>query len=117
MHGPSVCAVRQVCEKYLANGNDAFWAFMDLEKTYNTIARHGLWQMLRVYGVGGKLLKAVQSFYIDSRACVLVRNDVSEWFPVVGLRQGYVMSPWLFNVYIDGVVREVNVRVGKGWSS
>ena len=25
------------------------------------------------------------------------------------------MSPWLFNVYMDGVVREVNVRVlGKG---
>ena len=32
-------------------------------------------------------------------------NDVSEWFPVnVGLRQGCVMSPWLFNVYMDGVV-------------
>ena len=43
-------------------------------------------------------------------------NDESEWFPVnVGLRQGCVMSPWLFNVYMDGVVREVNVRVlGKG---
>ena len=27
------------------------------------------------------------------------------------------MSPWLFNVYKDGVVREVNVRgLGKGWS-
>ena len=37
---------------------------------------------------------------------------MSEWFPVnVGLRQGCVMSPWLFNVYMDGVVREVNVRV------
>ena len=38
-----------------------------------------------------------------------------EWFSVnVGLRQGCVMSPW-FNVYMDGVVREVNVRVlGKG---
>ena len=36
----------------------------------------------------------------------------SEWFPVnVGLRQGCVMSPWLFNVYMDGVVRAVNVRV------
>ena len=33
----------------------------------------------------------------------------------VGLRQGCVMSPWLFNVYMDGVVLEVNVRVlGKG---
>ena len=27
-----VFAVRQVCEKYFANGRDVFWAFMDLEK-------------------------------------------------------------------------------------
>ena len=72
--------------------------------------------MLRVYGVGGKLLKAVQSFKVDSMACVRVENDVSEWFPVnVGLIQGCVMSPWLFNVDMDCVIREVNVRVvGKG---
>ena len=43
-------------------------------------------------------------------------NDVSEWFPVnVGLREGCGMSPWLFYVYMDGVVRQANVRViGKG---
>ena len=46
-----VIAARQVCEKYLANGKDVFWAFMDLEKAYDTINRHGMWQMLRVYGV------------------------------------------------------------------
>ena len=52
-----------------------------------------MWQMLRVYGVGEKLLKAVQSFYVDRRACVRVGNDVSEWFKVnVGLRQGCVKS-------------------------
>ena len=48
-----------------------------------------MWQMLRVYGVGEHFLKAVQSFYVDSRAYVRAGNDVSEWFPVnVGLRQG-----------------------------
>ena len=41
MHEPSVC-LRQVCEKYLANGIDVFWAFMDLEKAYDTIDRHGM---------------------------------------------------------------------------
>ena len=91
-------AVRQVCEKYLTNGKDIFWAFMDLEKAYDTIDRHGMWQMLSVNGVRRKVLKAVSSFYVDSKACVRVGNDVSEWFVVnVGLRQGCVMSPWLFN--------------------
>ena len=53
----------------------------------------------------------MQSFYVD-RACVQEGNDVSEWFPVnVVLRQVCVMSPGLFNVYMDGVVRELNVRV------
>ena len=61
--------------------------------------------MLRMYGVGGKSLKAVQSFYVDGRARVRVGNDVNEWFPVnPGLRQGCVMSSWLFNVRMDGVV-------------
>ena len=44
-------ALRQVCEKYLANEKDVFWAFMDFEKAYDMIDRHGMWQMLRVYGV------------------------------------------------------------------
>ena len=50
--------------------------------------------MLRVYVVEGKLLKAVQTFYKDINACVLVGNDVIECFPVnVGLTQGCVISP------------------------
>ena len=105
-------AVRQVCEKYLANEKDVFLVFMDLEKTYDMIDWHRMWQMPRVYGVGEKLLKAVKSFYVDSRVCVWVENDVSEWN--VGLRQG-CMSSWLFNVYMDSVVQEVNARVlGEG---
>ena len=32
-----VFAVRQVYEKYLANGKNIFWAFLDLEKAYDTI--------------------------------------------------------------------------------
>ena len=46
-------SVKQVCKKYLVNGKDVFWAFMDLENAYDTIDRHGMWQMLKVYGIGG----------------------------------------------------------------
>ena len=106
-----IFTVRQLCEKFLAKGREVYWAFMDLEKAYDRIDRVALWQVLRMYGVGGKLLKGVQSFYVNSRACVRVGKEVSEWFPVrVGLRQGCVMSPWLFNLFMDGVVREVYAR-------
>ncbi len=49
---------------------------------------------MRPYGLGGRLIKGVKGSYVNSRACVRVRNGVSDWFPVrVGLRQGCVMSP------------------------
>ena len=41
MHGPSVCREARV-RKYLASGKDVFWAFMDLEKAYDTIDWHGM---------------------------------------------------------------------------
>ena len=47
--------VRQVCEKNVANGKDVFLAFMDLEKTCDTMDLHGMWKMLRVYGTGRNL--------------------------------------------------------------
>ena len=69
-----------------------------------------------IYGLRGNLLCAVTSFYIESRACARVGDEESEWFAVeLGLRQGCVMSPWLFNIFIDGMVREVRARtLGRG---
>ena len=107
-----IATVRHICEKYLRKGKDVFWAFMDLEKAYDRVDRNGMWEVLRQYGVSGKLLQAVKSLYVNSRACVRVGSEVSESFEVhTGLRQGCVMSPWLFNIYMDGVVKEVSERV------
>ena len=76
---------------------DLFWVFMDLEIAHDTINPDGMSKILRVVGVGGKLLKAVQSFYVNSIGPVRIGMDVSERFPInVELTQGCVMSPWLF---------------------
>ena len=41
-----VFAVRQMCEKYLANGKDVFWAFMDLVNGYRMMLVNGYRIML-----------------------------------------------------------------------
>ena len=65
-------------------------------------------KVLEEYGVKGRLLRAIRSLYVRTEACVRVRDKESDWFQITqGVRQGCVMSPWLFNVCMDTIVREV----------
>ena len=87
-------SVRQICIMYGRKGKDVYLAFLDLEKAYDRADREAMWNVLRLYGVGGKLLKAVKSSYVRNKACVRVGNEMNDWFPVsVGLRPGSVMLP------------------------
>ena len=56
------------------------------------VDRDAMWKVLRLNGIGGRLLRGVKSLYVGSKSYVRVGNEVSERFPVrVGLRQGCVM--------------------------
>ena len=52
--------------------------------------------------------------YVNSSACVRVKRGEIERFRIDnGVIQGCIMSNWLFNVYMDGVMREVKMRMGR----
>ena len=48
--------VRQICDKYLGKSKDVYFAFLDLEKAYDRVDRDAMWNVLRLYGIGGRLL-------------------------------------------------------------
>ena len=57
--------------------------------------------------MGGKLLSGIKIMYVDSSACVRVKEAESDLFRInSGVRQACIMPPWLFNVYMDGVMKE-----------
>ena len=59
-----------------------------------------------------EICKGIKAFYRNATACVRVEGELSESFDVeVGVRQGCVMSPWLFNIFMDGCMREMKARV------
>ena len=75
------------------------------------VNREALWQVFRKYDMGAKFLSGIKSTYVDSSACIREKGGESEQFKVdSGVRQGCIMSPWLFNVYMDGVMKEVGKR-------
>ncbi len=45
---------------------------MDLEKAYDRVDREALWSVLKIYGVGGQLLRGIQASYREAKACVRV---------------------------------------------
>ena len=92
--------------------NKLYLGFMDLQQGYDRVNRKGLWQVLVIYSVGDRLLNGIKSMYDDSEACVRINGVKSDWFSInSGVRQGCVMSPWLFNLYMDGVMKELKVGV------
>ena len=78
------------------------------------VNREALWQVLRMYDVGGKLMSGIKSMYVDSSACVKEKGVESERFRIdSGFREGCIMSPWWFKVYMDPVMKEMKMGMGR----
>ena len=110
-----IFTIRQLSEKVLEKNKQMVIGCIDLEKAYDKVCRVRLWQVLERYGIQGGLMTAIRSMYLGSQACVRASGKMSGWFPITqGVRQGCVMSPWLFNVFMDGIIREVKENLQGG---
>ena len=99
--------VKQVIEKMIEKDTVMFMAFIDLEKLHESVCREKLWRILSEYGVTEKLPRSIKALYEGGRARVKAEEMESQWFRVnKGVWQGCTLSPWLFNVFLDSVVRE-----------
>ena len=86
-------------------------AFIDMKKAYDTVWRDGLWKRLWDEGVRGKLWRVIKNMYSVVQSAVLVGEEQTEWFDLsTGVRQGCVMSPILFSLFINGLAKEINER-------
>ena len=99
-----IFALQQIFEKSWEYAKDVYACFVDLEKAYDRVPRDKLWAVLLEYGVNGQLLSAIKSLYKQSTVYVRVNGKETKPFNVsVGLRQGCVLSPLLFIIYMDKI--------------
>jgi hypothetical protein len=89
-------------------GMKIFCCFIDIKKAYDRVFRAGLWKMVWDKGIRGKMWRVLKCLYGEVESCVLINGMKTDWFPVrVGVRQGCVLSPVLFAIFIDGVAEEL----------
>ena len=64
-----------------------------------------------MYDEGGKLMNGIKSMYVNRLTCVKIKWVESDCFRIDNdVRQGYIMSLWLLNVYMDVVMKEVKME-------
>lgn len=102
-----IFTIRRIMEMTRRKRTPVHMCFIDLKAAYDSVNRDTLWTVLERYGVPRKLRSLIKALYHKTDAAVRVNGELTEWFEVkTGLRQGCLLSPALFNVYIDFVVRE-----------
>ena len=86
-----------------------YCCFIDVKKAFDRVFRAGLWDRVAEEGIKGKMWRVLVSIYNTVESCVRVKEDLTEWFPVnTGVRQGCILSPFLYALFINGLVKEIN---------
>ena len=106
--------MKMLLEKSWEWGIDQYALFIDLEKAFDRIDRSKLWNILadNYYNIPHKLIRVIRSVYRDCTSVVKTQGIESATFPIeTGVRQGDVLSPLLFIIFMDKCIRDVGIGI------
>ena len=111
----AIGALRVLTERSIQHGQDIYICFVDYEKAFDRVDWKKLMHALRRIGVDWKDRRLIGNLYMGQKVRIKIEGEFSE--PGVigrGVRQGCPLSPILFNIYIEELVREAMEEVKEG---
>ena len=109
--GP-IALIKNLTQQARKRRTEVVLAYVDITKAYDSVDREFLWRCMEEYGFGPKAIQLVRATYDDEVAVKLdgVTHDRS-FKTTRGLRQGCLLSPFLFNMVIDKVFRTLQPKL------
>jgi len=94
--------INVLLQKYTKSKQKLYLCFVDLKKAYDSVWRRALLLKTLEIGIRGSLFKLIENMYSDGEASIKIYGCLSKTFSCdTGVRQGDVLSPNLFNVFIN----------------
>lgn len=110
-HGTEMCvfALKQVIEYYKTNNSPVYVCYLDASKAFDRINHWTLFAKLIDRKVNISVIRFLLFWYEHQMFCIRWGRTLSDYFTASnGVRQGGVMSPILFNVYMDDLSTWLN---------
>ena len=90
-----------------------YTCFIDYSKAFDRIHHATLIDCLERIGVDGKDIRIIANLYWHQKAAIRIDDELSPFTEIQrGVRQGCVLSPYLFNIYTEFIFREAEELEG-----
>ncbi len=109
----AIYILRTLIERALEVQKDLYVCFIDYTKAFDRVRHEEIISMLESLNIDGKDLRVVRNLYWEQTAAKRIENDISKFQEIKrGVRQGCVLSPDLFSLYSEIILRTLEDMPG-----
>ena len=99
-----------IIEKAREYQKDIYFCFIDHAKAFDCVDHNKLWKILKEMGIADHLTCLLRNLYAGQEATVRTGHGTTDWFQTgKGVRQGCILSPCLFNLYAEYIMRNTGL--------
>ena len=104
-----IYALKEIVDMYRQLNGNVFMCFLDASKAFDRVKHSSLFNKLIDKGAPMYIVRLLVYWYTHQGMCVRWGSTMSSTFTVSnGVRQGGILSPYLFNLYMDGLSESLN---------
>ncbi|KAF7246049.1 hypothetical protein EYD10_07871 [Varanus komodoensis] len=105
-----IANIRWIMEKAREFQKNIYFCFIDYAKAFDCVDHKKLWQVLEEMRVPDHLICLLRNLYAGHEAIVRTGHRTTDWFKIEkGVQQGCILSPCLFNLYAEHIMRKVGL--------
>ena len=91
-----------------------YFCFIDYAKDFDCVDHNKLWKILQEMGIPDDLTCLLRSLYAGQETTVRTGHGTTDWFQIgKGVCQGYILSPCIFKLYADYIMRNAGLEEAK----
>ena len=104
----SICWIVEKAREFQKN---IYFCFIDCAKTSDCVYHNKLWKILKEMGIPDHLTCLLRNLYAGQEATVRTGHGTMDWFQIgKGICQGCILSPCLFNLYAEHIMRNAGLE-------
>ena len=105
-----IANIHWITEKGRDFQKNIYFCFIDNAKTFDCVHHNKLWEILKEMGIPDHLPCLLRNLYAGQETIVRDGHGTTDWFQIgKGVCQSYILSPCLFNLYAEYIMRNAGL--------